>query len=392
MSRVIINLDALQSNLDRINRLMASHGAAWTAVTKVLCGNAEVLGALSDMGVRSVGESRLSNLRAVHRVFREPETWYLRIPGMSMCRNLVSLAQVSLNSELETIRRLDEAAGMLEVRHRIIIMIELGDLREGILPGGLIEFYDTVFRLPNIEVLGIGTNLGCLAGVPPTPDQLMQLVLYRELLELKFKRPLSLISAGTSVILPLLLKGQVPRAVNHFRIGEALFLGTDLIDGGVLPGFRDDVILLEGEIVELKEKGLVPQGDSGVTSPFSGVGDTTAQPGRRGYRALIDMGQLDTDIAGLSPIRPDYHVAGASSDITVLNIGENTERLSVGDRVRFRMGYASLLRLMSSRYVPKEVTGGRQRTVVDDSPGNGQQAPACVQPAGRRTKKGRDAC
>ncbi len=358
MSRLIIDLDALHNNLTRINQLMEEHGAQWTAVTKVLCGNVEILRALASMGVRSVGDSRFANLRAVRRRFTHPEIWYLRIPSLTNCDKVIALAQTSLNSELETIIRLDEAAAQHGTRHHIIIMIELGDLREGILPGTLVEFYESVFRLPHIEVFGIGTNLGCLSGVPPSPDQLMQLVLYRELLELKFNKRLPLISAGSSVVLPMLMDGQVPKAVNHFRIGEALFLGTDLLQGGTLPGFRDDVILLEAEIVELKEKGLTTQGDASTTSPFPSVGELEVLPFQRGFRALVDMGQLDADVAGLTPTNSDHQIAGASSDITVVNLGKNPENLSVGSKITFRMNYAALLRLMSSHYVPKCVTRG----------------------------------
>lgn len=368
MSRITINFEALSENFAAINRLMGAHGAKWTAVTKVLCGNTGALRTLAAMGVRSVGDSRFSNLRVVRRAFTEPETWYLRIPGISMCESVVSLAEVSLNSERETIERLNEAAALRGVTHKVIIMIELGDLREGILPGTLIEFYQSVFRLPHIEVLGIGTNLGCLAGVPPTPDQLMQLVLYRELLELKFNKALPLISAGSSVILPLLLDNQVPTAINHFRIGEALFLGTNLIHGGTLSDFRDDVMLLEAEIVELKEKGLAPAGEPGVTSPFQSVGVMETAPGQRGFRALVHVGQLDTDISGLTPTHQDYHIAGASSDITVVNLGENPNDLHIGDTVTFRMNYAALLRLMSSRYVTKEIIPGHLSTIQTEEP------------------------
>jgi predicted amino acid racemase len=359
MSRLTVNLDALAQNLSTIDRLMASHGARWTVVTKVLCGNTSVMRALALMGVRFVGESRLTHLRKVRRILHEPEMWYLRIPRLSMCGTVAQLADVSLNSEIETIERLNDAALGLGKTHRIIIMIELGDLREGILPGSLVEFYEAVFRLTNIEVFGIGTNLGCLAGVPPTVDQLMQLVLYRELLELKFNKPLSLISAGSSVVLPLLFEGHVPKAVNHFRIGESLFLGTDLVHGGTLPGFRDDVMLLDAEIVELKEKGMAPPaGEAGVTSPFQTIEAEATAPGQRGYRALVSMGQLDTDIAGLTPTNPQYQIVGASSDITVVNLNDNPQGLQVGDSVTFRMNYAALLRLMNSRYVTKEVTAG----------------------------------
>ena len=355
MSRLTVNLDALSGNFERINGLMSDHGARWTMVTKVLCGDTTVMRALAAMGVHSVGDSRFPHLRKVRSLLNNPETWYLRIPRISMCDTIVKLADVSLNSEIETIERLNEAAGRLGKTHRIIIMIELGDLREGILPGSLVEFYKAVFQMPHVEGIGIGTNLGCLAGVPPTVDQLMQLVLYRELLELKFEKPLPLISAGSSVVLPLLIEGQVPKTINHFRIGESLFLGTDLIQGGTLPGFRDDVMLLDAEIVELKEKGMTPIGETGVTSPFGSIQNEDSAPGQRGYRALVSIGQLDTDIGGLAPTNPEYHIVGASSDITVVNLNENPKDLKVGDSVTFRMNYSALLRLMSSRYVTKEV-------------------------------------
>jgi predicted amino acid racemase len=61
--------------------------------------------------------------------------------------------------------------------------------------------------------------------------------------------------------------GTVPKAVNHFRIGESLFLGTDLINGGSLAGLRDDVVLVEAEIAEIKEKSLVPLCETTEMSP-----------------------------------------------------------------------------------------------------------------------------
>ena len=358
MNRVTINLDALKHNLGVINGWMNKHGASWNVVTKVLCGNVEVLNALKYMGVTSMGDSRLYNLRTVEEIFPEYEGWYLRVPGPSVLDEVIGLSSVSLNSEIETIASLEEAAAAQNKKHNVIIMIELGDLREGILPGSLVKFYEAVFNLPHIEVLGIGANLGCLVGAAPNTDQLMQLVLYRELLELKFEHKLPFISAGSSATLPLLLEGRVPPGINHFRIGEALFLGTDLINGGTLPELRDDVMLLQAEIAELKEKGIAVAADGASIAPFSN--DQPAEPDgfsprQRGYRALIGVGQLDTDINGLTPLNPEYQIAGASSDITVVNLGDDPGGLKVGDTIEFRLNYPALLRLMNCRYINKVV-------------------------------------
>ena len=355
MNRVIINLNALNHNFQRVNKWIINHGGSWTLVTKVLCGHSDTLKALQQLGVQSMGDSRLSNIKAIERIIPDFEAWYLRLPHLSVLKDVVALTDVSLNSEISVIEGLNAEAKLQDKIHRVIIMIELGDLREGVLPGSLMKFYDHVFQLSNIEVFGIGANIACLSGTVPNIDQLTQLILYRELLELKFKRKLPTISAGSSVVLPLMLKGQLPRAMNHFRIGEAVFLGTDLVNGGTLDGLRDDAIILEAEIAEIKEKSLIPLGETTARTPFESVSDADVTPGQRGYRALVTVGQLDTEVSGLTPIEPSYQIAGASSDLIVVNIGEERKGLKIGDSIRFKLNYGALLRLMAGKYIEKVV-------------------------------------
>ncbi len=370
MNRILIDPEAIRQNLRRIGAWMQAHGAHWTVVTKVLCGHRGTLEALQAMGVRSMGDSRLENLECIRRMDPGCECWYLRVPDITSVPDVVRLADVSLNSEVGVIEALNEEARRQGRVHGVVVMIELGDLREGILPGSLIQFYDHVFRLPNIEVKGVGANLGCLAGAVPTVDQFMQLVLYRELLELKFEHPLRLISAGSTAVLPLVLDRQLPRAINHFRIGEAVFLGTDLLAGGTLPGLRGDAIILEAEIAEIKEKGLVSLAETASLAPFASEADGDTAPGQRGYRALVSIGNLDTEISGLEPLNPNYSIAGASSDITVVNVGDDADGLEVGDTIRFRPNYAAFVRLMSGRYVEKVLQPPAARQAEDREPGS----------------------
>ncbi|MEJ2244933.1 MAG: alanine racemase [Acidobacteriota bacterium] len=353
MNQILINLNAVYQNLETIGGWMKEHDASWTVVTKVLCGHRDTLKALQYMGIYSMGDSRLENLETIERIHPEFESWYLRVPDLTSVSDVVRLADVSLNSEIKVIEALDKEARQQGRLHGVVIMIELGDLREGILPGSLIDFYEHVFQLPNIEVKGIGANLGCLAGAVPTVDQFMQLVLYRELLELKFKHPLQLISAGSSAVLPLVLDKQLPKAINHFRIGESIFLGTDLINGRILPGLRGDAIVLEAEIAEIKKKGLVPLAETTSMAPFISEVNEDTPPGQRGFRALISIGNLDTEISGLTPVNNRYSIVGSSSDITVVNIGDDRDGLKVGDTIQFRPNYAAFVRLMNGRYIEK---------------------------------------
>jgi len=356
VNRVTIDLDALRHNLDAVRRWTAANRAELTVVTKALCGHRPTLQALQTIGVRSIADSRLENLRAVDRSVDGTETWYLRPPHHSALDEVVALSDVSLNTELEVLEALDAEAGRQGRTHRVVIMIELGDLREGVLPGHLTRMYEEVFTLPHIDVVGIGANLGCLSGAVPSIDELMQLVLYRELLELKFQRRLPLISAGTSAVLPLLLDGSLPPAVNHFRVGETILLGTEPVTGEVMRGLRGDVVTVEAEVVEVKEKSLTPTGETTDMTPFASVqGDEEIAPGQRGYRAVVTLGQVDTDIASLQPVNPHHQLAGASSDVTVVNLGDGPSGIRVGDTLRFRPGYAALVRLMNNPYTEKRI-------------------------------------
>lgn len=357
MNRILIDSKAIRDNYLKVKGWLDDHGASLTVVTKALCGHLETIKALAEMGVSSIADSRLQNLREISDQKLNFEKWYLRPPSQSQLDQVVGLTDVSLNTELGTVKKLNEVAGSLGRVHKVILMIELGDLREGILPGALVKLYNEIFHLKNINILGIGANLGCFSGTVPSVDQLMQLILYRELLELKFQKSLPVISAGSSVVLPFLLEGRVPSAINHFRVGEAILLGTDLINGGTIYGLRDDAFILEAEIIEMKEKSLTPSGETlDDIAPFptgdEGNGDETA-PGQRGYRAVVTVGGLDTDISGLKPVNSEYGIAGASSDVTVLNLGDNPEGLKTGDTVYFKMGYSTMVRLMNNSYTDR---------------------------------------
>lgn len=371
MNRLTIDLDALHHNIRAVDGWVTGHGASWSLVTKVLCGHPETLAALQAIGVSSMADSRLSNLEAIAALPEPVETWYLRLPHLPAVPDIVRLSDVSLNSEAEAIEALSAEAVRQDRLHRVIIMIELGDLREGVLPGSLIPFYERIFDLPNIEILGVGSNLGCLSGAVPSLDQFGQLSLYHELLQLKFGRPLPMVSGGTSAVLPLLRDGQLPRSVNHFRIGESVFLGTDLVNGDLLEGLRDDAVILEVEVVEVREKSLSPQGETTDMMPFEELGGGDHAPGERGYRAVVTVGQLDTEVRGLTPLNDDYTLVGASSDLSVVHLGDNPENLAVGDTIRFRPSYGAFVRLMLSRYIDKRVTPALEtlRRKVDETGG-----------------------
>ncbi len=347
----------MAQNIEKVNSWLGTReGMSWTLVTKVLCGHEDTMKALQLLGANSIGDSRLANIMPLQDHLINSDKWYLRIPTITELDDIVSNFDVSLNSEVATLKKINEIAKKMNKVHKVIIMIELGDLREGVLPGKLTAFYEEVFGLKHIDVLGIGSNFGCLNGSIPTIDQYMQLVLYRELLELKFNRPLPVISAGTSASIPQLLTGELPKGINHFRVGESIFLGTDLINGGHIKGLREDVFILRSEIAEVKEKSWTPLMEPGSNiSPFEQP-NLDIQPGQRGRRAVLTVGQLDVDVNGLTPTSDEFSIAGASSDMTVINIDDNSSPIKIGDFIDFKLNYSALVNLMHSRYITKVTT------------------------------------
>jgi len=355
MAFITLNPQKLKENYLFLDKLFQQKNIAWAVVTKMLCGNKTFLNELLQLGIQQVCDSRVSNLKTIKSLNEEIETVYIKPPPKRSIKQIVQYADISMNTELETILLLSKEAGRQNKLHKIIVMIELGELREGVMREDFIGFYEKVFELPNIEVVGIGTNLTCLYGVLPNHDKLIQLSLYEQLIEAKFKREIPFVSGGASVTIPLIFQNLLPAGVNHFRVGESLFLGTDVYNNNTLKDMHNDVFKLYAEIIELTEKPKVPSGEMGVnvegeSFEFDGnhLGDTS-------YRAILDLGLLDVEENHLTPVDTALQFVGASSDMLVIDLGTNPRNYKTGDLVELRMNYMGTLRAISSRYIEKKI-------------------------------------
>ena len=347
--------DKLKHNYDFLSDLFERNSIDWGVVTKLLCGNKDYLKLVVDMGVKEIHDSRVSNLKTVKQIAPDVQTVYIKPPAKRSIKSVIQYADVSFNTEYYTIKMLSEEAVRQKKKHKIIIMIEMGDLREGVMGDELIDFYERVFELPNIIIVGLGTNLNCLHGVMPSQDKLIQLSLYKQLIEAKFNKKIPWISGGTSVTVPLLLKKQLPKGVNHFRVGETLFFGIDLFTEKTIEGMRDDIFELFAEIIELNEKPMVPIGEFGVNVSGESYQVEEEHYGKMSYRAIVDIGLLDIDPKFLIPTTGELDVVGASSDMIVIDLGRNPENYKVGDLMSFKLRYMGALHLLNSNYIEKKV-------------------------------------
>jgi predicted amino acid racemase len=352
---VTIDLDRIEQNARTIVELCRTHGLAVTGVTKGAGGHPEVARAMLRGGVSSIGDSQLASIRRLRAAGVRCSTMLLRLPALSEVDDVVDAVDVSLGSELSTLEALSAAAVRRRRVHDVIVMVDLGDLREGVWPDELVPFAREALRLPGIRMVGLGTNLACFAGVVPSEATMTRLVDLVDEVERTCGIDLPWVSGANSSGLDLIASGRMPGRVNHARIGEAILLGRETTHRRPWPGTSQDAFLLRAEVVELRTKPSVPRGPRsedafGRLPAFANHGQVE--------RALLNVGREDVDVEGLTPHDAGLEILGASSSDLVVEVTGRAGRLRVGSEVTFALNYGALLSVMTSPYVDKHVVRG----------------------------------
>jgi predicted amino acid racemase len=280
---------------------------------------------------------------------------YLKPPATSYVKNVIKYADISLNSDYSTLQALDAEAKQQQKTHRVIIMIEMGELREGVVRENFLDFYNKVFDLPHIDIIGLPPPPGCMYGIEPSFDKLIQLCLYTQLIETKFNRKLPLVSGGSSITLPLLGKNKVPDGVNHLRIGEAAFLGTSPLTTKKYKNLSTSAFEFYGNIVELEKKELQPDGVIGEGNVGHAEMKEYTTTMNMEYKAILDFGVIDVDVDNIHPKDPYAKFVGTTSDLTVYSLGTNPRHHKSGKPLVFRPDYMAVARLMNSKFIEKQV-------------------------------------
>jgi ornithine racemase len=364
MAELVVKTENVIRNIKKLDDFLKKHDIQWSLVSKVLSGDISFLKKILNDDVvqrlHSIGDSRLSSLKAIKKINPGLVTVYIKPPAQNLARNIVEYADISVNTSYKTIEALSNEAIKLNKIHKVIIFIELGELREGVVRENIVEFYKKVFTLPNIEIIGIGSNLGCMYGIEPTYDKLLQLSLYKQLLEQMFNKKIPLISGGSSITLPLITKKLVPKAVNHFRIGESVFFGTSPLDNKRFQSLSTESFTFNANIIELEEKNNIPDG---VISDAN-IGHTSdiaeGESIYKSYRAILDFGMLDVDVKDIIPKDKNLTFVGTTSDMTVYDIGKNINaqlktKYQVGKKISFNPNYMATARLMHSKFIDLKI-------------------------------------
>lgn len=324
--RILINVNKIKQNAKLAVDICAAHGIEVIGVTKACLGDPTVAGAMLEGGAGAIGDSRSANLVRLRDAGVTAPLMMLRLPMLSEIPQITKMADISLNSDLTVMEVLGRAAARAGKTHQVIIMVDMGEGREGVRPEEAAERVAAAMRLPGIKVDGLGANFACLAGREPSSEQMRGLVHLAGEAAKTAGVELAVISGGNSSAWGLIESGTMSPGVNQVRLGEAILLGRETAGGRLIKDMCHDAFVVEAEIIE-------------------------SIPGR-GNHHVAAIGLQDIDAARLIPVDESWQIIRASSDHLVLTKSGQPAR--TGAAVSFVPGYESLLRAMTSPFVAKQ--------------------------------------
>lgn len=348
--RVEVDLDKIRLNTRCLVDRLKPHGIDVTGVTKAVCGRPSIAQAMLDGGAVGLAEARISNVQRLRRAGLTCPISMIRTPMLSQVVQVIQSCDVSYNSERVVIAALAEAAVRAGTTHSIVLMVEMGDRREGIMPEDLAALAQHVTTLPGVDLWGIAANFACLSGVGPNAATMRKFSDLATRTEGICGPLLASVSGGNSASLPWALGPWPSLRINNLRLGEAILLGKDPVSGEHIDGLYRDAFTLVIEVIEtIYKPDLVA---AMVADPV--LKSLRVIPAENHLRSIVALGRQDTEIEGLS-FPEGTVILGATSDHMV--IINRAAPMPVGSELRLGMNYGALMRIMAAPDTVMEYIG-----------------------------------
>ena len=348
-----IDLKKLRHNATTIHKLCAARGIQVVGITKGFTAIPEIAQIMIESGIRTLGDSRLDNIQSLKAAGIKAKMVLIRTPMLHEVDRVVRLTRCSLNSEILLIQALSAAAVQHGKIHGIILMVDFGDLREGVLPEEAEDTVQQILPLHGIRLRGLGVNFNCLSGIQPTPEKMMEIVALSQKIEKKLGIRIEILSGGATSSLELVTKGTIPVGINQLRIGEGILLGhSDIFTD--LEGTFQDSFTLSAEIIELKEKEYTQEGKVGRDS-FGQIPSQKVDGMRK--RAILAIGKQDVYPDHVTPFDDKITILGASSDHLIVDVTDSSVEYYVGEEIRFKLSYPGILSTTTSKFVTIQFSG-----------------------------------
>lgn len=351
--RIEVDLSKIRHNTQMVVRSLNRLGIAVTGVTKAVCGHPAIAQAMLDGGAEGLAEARLSNVKRLRKAGVNCPITLIRTPMLSQASQVIQFCDTSYNTEIAVIAALAAAAIRKDRVHGIILMVEMGDRRDGILPEHLAAMALQVMKLPGVVLKGIGANFACFSGLSPNGSHMLALSNIATDIEGLCGPVIQTVSGGNSANLPWALSARSSCRIDDLRLGEAILLGVDPLSGDRIGEMHTDAFTLVAEVIETGNKPAV--------LPVAFVNPTLAKlrivsGADKITRLILAIGHQDTDISGLSmPVGST--LIGATSDHLVIET--NQSNLRTGSEMRFQVNYKTLMRAMAAPDIQPKLLNDR---------------------------------
>jgi predicted amino acid racemase len=344
LPRIEIALAKIRQNARILSALYGQQGISLMGVSKAVLGEPSIAEAMIQGGVKFIADSRIENIQKMKTAGVSTQFVLLRT-ALSQAEDVIINVDISLNTEFATIKELSHFAQIHHKIHQVIIMVELGDLREGILTCDLSAFIKATLNLPQIKIIGIGCNLACYGGIKPNDQKMSELSTLANAIEKEFQIELEVISGGNSANYRWYEATEKVGRINNLRLGESILLGRETLNREVIPGLHTSAFNLIAEVIESKEKPSLPFGE--ICQDAFGNIPTFSDRGMH-RRVIVALGRQDVLISGIKP-RKNLEILGSSSDHIVLE--GNNDDWTIGSEVEFNLDYGALLSAMTSPFI-----------------------------------------
>jgi Predicted amino acid racemase len=347
---VELDLKKFRHNIDQAVKICGKQGIGLAGVIKGFTAIPEGVKQFAEAGCDFIASSRLEQIEGAIKYGIKATYMLIRVPMLSEAEDVIRLTDISLNSEVEVMKALNKEALRQEKKHKVILMIDLGDLREGFWDKK--ELLDAALMVENqldgLYLAGVGTNLGCYGSILATPEKMNELIADAEMIEKAIGRKLDIISGGATTSFPMVLNGTMPERINNLRMGEGIILAKDLKDLFKLDMsfMYQDAFTLKAQIIEIKNKPSYPVGELSFDA-YGNVGTYVDRGIRK--RALLGMGKVDFAFPDMIyPRDKGVEALGASSDHLIMDIEDAERTFKVGDIMEFDLCYATIVYVTNS--------------------------------------------
>ena len=347
---LLIDCSKLHNNAKKIRQLADKRGVKIFGVTKSFSAAKEIAEIFLQAGFHGLADARWQNLERLQRSNFHCPLMMIRLPAMGEIEEVIRYSDMSLVTEIDTVRALAQTALKNGRVYQVIIMVEMGDRREGVPMGQVADFCQQITRCSGIELIGLGANYGCINGVQPSMANMFDLADLAVKLEKKFNLSLPHLSSGNSSAISLLREENIPQRINFMRLGHDILMGIDGSNYKPIPDLEQNIFTVRGQILELQRKPSLPEGRLGLDAwgnPPQPIVDCGEQ-----LRGLVNLGRIDVNPDSLLVKDKRINIIGASSDLMVLDMTK-TKEYRVGDEIEFIPNYPAMVQAWLSPYLEK---------------------------------------